>query len=67
MTAVEWLVFQICDTHTDTWKDVIQQAKKMEIEQSISFHNWMKNNDTSQKAEEFFHFTDVDMFNKYYL
>jgi predicted nucleotidyltransferase len=35
MTAVEWLVQQICGEHTDFWKEEIQEALEMEKEQII--------------------------------
>ena len=33
MTAVEWLVQQICGEHTEAWKEEIQQALEMEKQQ----------------------------------
>jgi hypothetical protein len=38
MTAVEFLIEQICGEHTDAWKEVIQQA--LEIENQQMFHFW---------------------------
>jgi len=35
MTAVEWLVQQICGKHTEAWQNEIQQALEMEKEQII--------------------------------
>lgn len=39
MTAVEWLVEQICGDHTSEWQKQIEQAKEMEKEQKIKFAN----------------------------
>jgi hypothetical protein len=33
MTAVEWLIDQICGEHTDAWKEEIKQALEMEKKQ----------------------------------
>jgi hypothetical protein len=33
MTAVEWLIEQICSEHTDAWKEEIKQALEMENQQ----------------------------------
>ena len=30
---------------------------------AIEFYRWMLKNDTMENAEQFFHFTDKDMFN----
>ena len=38
MTAVEWLVQQICGEHTEAWKQEIQQALEMEKQQIIYAH-----------------------------
>jgi hypothetical protein len=35
LTAVEWLIKQICGDHTEAWKEEIQQALIMEKEQII--------------------------------
>jgi phosphosulfolactate synthase (CoM biosynthesis protein A) len=37
MTAVEFLIKQICGEHTDAWKEVIQQALEMEKHQMLHF------------------------------
>ena len=36
MTAVEWLVQQICGEHTDAWKKEIEQANEL-FEQQIKY------------------------------
>ena len=33
MTAVEWLIQQICGEHTDAWNKEIQKAKELEKQQ----------------------------------
>jgi hypothetical protein len=40
MTAVEWLIQQICGEHTDAWKEEIIQAIEMEKQQIIDFGVW---------------------------
>lgn len=34
MTAIEWLIEQICGEHTEAWHEEIQQALEMEKEQN---------------------------------
>lgn len=41
------------------------QAKQMEKEQIIEFHNWMIKNDIPENAEKYFHYSDNDMLNEY--
>lgn len=36
-----------------------------EKEQMIDFHKWMLKNDTAENAEQYFHYSDDDMFNEY--
>ena len=48
---------------------VLEKARELlqkEKEQMISFHKWMKENDTQENAEEYFHYTDEDMVNEYF-
>jgi hypothetical protein len=40
MTAVEWLIQQICGEHTNAWKEEIEQAKEMEKQQIIDAVEW---------------------------
>lgn len=35
VTAVEWLVEQICGDHTSEWQEQIEQAKAMEKDQMM--------------------------------
>lgn len=40
----------------------------MDIKQSkdaIAFHRWMIANDTPENAEEYFHYSDEDMYNEF--
>jgi len=39
-----------------------REAKEMEKEQMLNFYMWMRMN---EKAEEYFHYTDDDMFEEY--
>lgn len=39
MTAVEWLIQQICGEHTGAWKEEIQQALEMEKQQIINAYD----------------------------
>jgi hypothetical protein len=72
-TAVEWLENELdnilyLDLFHSEWKKVtkaIEQAKAMEKEQMIMFYRWMKEVDTYENAERFFHYTDEDMLNEY--
>ena len=40
MTAVEWLVQQICGEQTDAWKKEIEKAKEIEKQQIIAAVEW---------------------------
>jgi hypothetical protein len=40
MTAVEFLIEQICGEHTNAWKEEIQQALEMEKQQIINAVEW---------------------------
>jgi hypothetical protein len=44
---------------------IINQALEKEKEQIINFHKWMLKNDTAENAEQYFHYSDDDMFNEY--
>lgn len=39
------------------------KCERISHEFAISFHNWMRKNDTPENAEKFFHYTDEDMLN----
>ena len=51
-TNDEWFYYQ--DAYSE-------KAKQMAIE----FHKWMIKNDTIGNVEQYFHFSDEDMFNEY--
>jgi hypothetical protein len=38
-TSIEWLVEQICGDHTKVWHDVIEQAKKLHMQEIIKAWN----------------------------
>ena len=39
LTAVEWLIKQICGEHTEAWNEKIQQALIMEREQILKAYD----------------------------
>ena len=74
-TAVEWLKGMLEWNYGDpqmleiTWEnldDLLERAKQMEKEQMLGFHKWMKENDTADNAEKYFHDSDEDMLNEYF-
>jgi hypothetical protein len=66
-TAVDWLEDNLIGNPFSE-KDfahnvnIFKQAKEMEKEQMLNFYMWMRMN---EKAEEYFHYTDEDMFEEY--
>jgi len=72
-TAVGWLVRQlsnefISEVFLHRWSEVshlVDKAKQMEKEQMIRFYKWMKENDTFENAEKYFHYSDEDMLNEF--
>jgi hypothetical protein len=56
------------DTPKDklNWYSILEKAREIEEQNMIMFHKWMKDNDTPENAERFFHFTDEDMLNQYH-
>ena len=66
-TAVDWLEDNLIGNPFSE-KDfahnvnIFKQAKEMEKEQMLNFYMWMRMN---EKAEEYFHYTDDDMFEEY--
>ena len=46
--------------------NIVAKAYLEQRKIAIGFNIWMKKNDTVEKAEEFFHFTDEDMFDEFY-
>ena len=39
MTAVEWLIEQICGEHTEAWQEEIKQALEMEKQQIMEAYD----------------------------
>jgi hypothetical protein len=66
MTAVEWLASNLDIVWEEKIIDLVEQAKQIEKEQMICFHNWMMKNDTPENAERYFHYTDNDMIREHY-
>ena len=65
-TAVEWLYKEMIKKSVNDPSHnvlyILQQAKEMEKEQMLNFYMWMRMN---ERAEEYFHYTDEDMFAEY--
>ena len=71
-TAVNWLINEIEKDQlykylsSSEWIKAFEQATQMEREQhknqSIEFLKWLKENDTPERAEEWFHYSDEDMY-----
>jgi hypothetical protein len=68
-TAVDWLYQKLSTSSSDELVGNInawfEQAKQIEKEQMLMFYRWMKENDTFEYAERFFHYTDEDMLNEF--
>ena len=41
------------------------ENKETEAQNAIAFHKWMLKHDTMENAEQYFHYTDEDMYNEY--
>ena len=66
-TAVKWfaskvMYLNISPKEMHDFLDWYEEAKEMEKEQMLNFYMWMRMN---EKAEEYFHYTDDDMFEEY--
>ena len=61
-TAVEFIEENLNEFN---WEQVFDRAKQMEKEQMLGFYRWMKENDTADNAEKYFHYSDEDMLNEY--
>ena len=65
-TAVEWMFEQFFKVKWGSMQGnmptIFEQAKEMEKEQMLNFYMWMRIN---ERAEEYFHYTDEDMFAEY--
>ena len=62
-TAVEWFYDQITRSSWDY--TTFEEAKEMEREIAITFHQWMQINDTEQNAEKYANHSDEDMFDEF--
>lgn len=64
MTAIEWLVQQICGEHTEAWKEEIQQALELEKQQIINAHLtgliYPLEMEASKQAEQYYNDTFGD-------
>jgi hypothetical protein len=61
-TAVEWLYERFLFAGYAAPAEWKEKAKEMEKEQTLNFYMWMRMN---ERAEEYFHYTDEDMFAEY--
>lgn len=66
-TAVQWFAtrvtyLKISPKEMHDFLDWYEEAKEMEKEQMLNFYMWMRMN---ERAEEYFHYTDEDMFEEY--
>ena len=73
-TAVNYLVKEFSDLLgpiTTTYMqdmligDAVIRAQKMEKKQMLGFYKWVKQMDTPENAERFFHYSDEDVLNEY--
>lgn len=64
-TAVEWLVEQLPIRMQNYLQKDIEEAKEMEREIAISFHQWMQINDIEQNAEKYVNYSDKNMFDEF--
>jgi len=64
MTAIEWLVQQICGEHIEAWKEEIQQALELEKQQIINAHLtglvYPLEMEASKQAEQYYNDTFGD-------
>jgi len=66
-TAVQWFALKLMSLKMNP-KEVfdfvgwLEEAKEMEKEQMLNFYMWMRMN---ERAEEYFHYSDEDMFAEY--
>jgi hypothetical protein len=59
---VDYVDRHIVESVVELAKQHFVHSKEDTKQRAIAFHKWMKNNDTSENAERFFHYTDEDMF-----
>jgi hypothetical protein len=55
---------QLWETPKDklSWFKILMEAEEMHKEQMLNFYMWMRMN---ERAEEYFHYSDEDMFAEY--
>jgi hypothetical protein len=66
-TAVQWFAtrvtyLKISPKEMHDFLDWYEEAMQMEKEQMLNFYMWMRMN---ERAEEYFHYSDEDMFAEY--
>ncbi len=63
-TATDWMFDQLWETPKDklAWFKILMKAEEMHKEQMLNFYMWMRMN---ERAEEYFDYTDEDMFAEY--
>lgn len=63
-TATDWMFDQLWETPKDklSWFKILMEAEEMHKEQMLNFYMWMRMN---ERAEEYFHYSDEDMFAEY--
>jgi len=64
MTPIEKLERYIRKRYetNESFENLVASLKKEQKKQMIDFYTWMRRNDS---AEEYFHYTDVDMLEQY--
>jgi hypothetical protein len=50
---------------TVVFDNLVENLLSKEKQHMLSFHKWMKENDTSKNAEIYFHYSDGDMLEEY--
>ena len=64
-SGLDWFLARVSKTNYDQVNALVEQAKEKEKLHCVAFHNWMLENDTSDNAERFANYTDVDMYNEF--
>jgi hypothetical protein len=67
-TAVDWIkkLYDNRPAYEEFITDEeFEEAKEMEREIAITFHQWMQINDTEQNAEKYANYSDEDMFDEF--
>lgn len=66
LTAVDWMFnelkkYPLYEVGVTTPVSIWSEAKKIERKLMIDFYLWMKQNDTYEYAEKYFHYTNDEM------